>query len=478
MLKPLRDVPGPAAEPSHSDVVVAVLAAGHGTRMHSAIPKHLHLVAGVPIVEHVIRAGVGSGAVRTLVMVGDTLADLGAHVGCSGQFDILVQGPPEGTADSLRQALERSPEASWIVSLLGDSPLLTADIVRSLTRRALSSRSRITLLTCIVQDAAAYGRIDRDEHGRVRQIVEFKNDIPAHREGATEINSGAMVLDASWARTELARLPRDDRSREYLLTDLVDVAVQQASIGDVWPVDAYIADRSVSLGVNDRAQLAEADALARTRIRERLMLGGVTIIGPETVFIDEDVSIGMDTVVHPHTVMRGGTTVGARCEIGPMTVLEHATIHDDVVIRQSTIRDSIVGAGSDIGPYAHLRAGCRIGANVHIGSYAEMKNAAVADGAKCGHVSYLGDVSVGRNANIGAGTITANYDGVRKNLTRIGDGAFVGSDSILVAPVSVGERAVTGAGAVVTHDVPDDTLVMGVPARPKTVPIDVTDNEE
>lgn len=478
MFNTLRDVPGPAAEPSHSDVVVAVLAAGHGTRMHSTIPKHLHLVAGVPIVEHVIRAGVGSGAARTLVIVGDTLADLGARIGYSGQFDILVQGPPQGTADSLRQALERSPEASWIVSLLGDSPLLTADIVRSLIRRAMSSRSRLTLLTCIVPDAAAYGRIDRDDHGRVRQIVEFKNDVPALREGSTEINSGVMVLDASWARTELARLPRDGRSREYLLTDLVDVAVQQSSFGDAWPVDAYIADRSVALGVNDRVQLAEADALARARIRERLMRSGVTIIGPETVFIDEDVSIDRDTVIHPHTVMRGGTIVGARCEIGPMTVLEHATIHHDVVIRQSTVRNSIVGAGSDVGPYAHLRAGCRIGANVHIGSHAEMKNATVADGAKCGHVSYLGDVSVGRNANIGAGTITANYDGVRKNHTMIGEGAFVGSDSILVAPVSLGQRATTGAGSVVTRDVPDDTMVMGVPARPKTVPVDGMFNEE
>jgi bifunctional UDP-N-acetylglucosamine pyrophosphorylase / glucosamine-1-phosphate N-acetyltransferase len=478
MLKTLRDASRPAAEPSHSDVVVAVLAAGHGTRMRSSVPKHLHLVAGVPIIEHVIRAGVGSGAARTLVVVGDILADLDAHIGCSGQFEILVQGPPQGTADSLRQALLRAPEANWIVSLLGDSPLLTAEIVRSLTRRAMSSRSRITLLTCIVPDAAAYGRIDRDDQGRVRQIVEYRNDVPAYREGPTEINSGVMVLDAQWARTELGRLPRDDRSREYLLTDLVDIAVQQASLGDAWPVDAYVADRSVSLGVNDRVQLAEADGLARTRIRERLMRGGVTIIGPETVFIDEDVRIGEDTVVHPHTVLRGGTTVGARCDIGPMTVLEHAAIHDEVVIRQSTIRDSIVGAGSDIGPYAHLRAGCRIGANVHIGSYAEMKNAAVADGAKCGHVSYLGDVTVGRNANIGAGTITANFDGLRKNHTVIGDGAFVGSDSILVAPVSLGQRASTGAGSVVTRDVPDNTLVVGVPARPRDAPLTDTSHEE
>ncbi|HEV2128292.1 MAG TPA: bifunctional UDP-N-acetylglucosamine diphosphorylase/glucosamine-1-phosphate N-acetyltransferase GlmU [Thermomicrobiales bacterium] len=462
-----QDVPDPAPESSPSDVVVAVLAAGHGTRMRSSTPKHLQAVAGVPIVERVIRAGVNAGAARILVMVSDNLADLGTRIGGTGTFETVVQGPPEGTADSVRQALAQAPEARWLVSLLGDSPLLSSEIVRSLIQRARSANSHLTLLTCIVPDAATYGRIDRDGDDRVQAIVEFKNDVPANREGPTEINSGVMVLDAAWAREELARLPRDELTGEFLLTDLVDVAVRQAVPGEDWPVDAYIADRSVSLGVNDRVQLAEADALARERIRERLMREGVTIIGPDTVFIDEDVRIGHDTVIYPHSILRGGTVVGERCEIGPAAVVESAQIGDAVVIRQSTVRDSIIGASSDIGPYAHLRGGCHIGARVHIGSYAEMKNAELADGAKCGHVAYLGDVSVGVNANIGAGTITANYDGERKNRTVIGDRAFVGSNSVLVAPVTVGEGAMTGAGSVVTSDVPDGTLVMGVPARPK-----------
>ena len=466
MSEPASSKPDPEPDPSHPDVVVAVLAAGHGSRMRSAVPKHLHLVAGVPIVERVIRAGLGSGATRTIVMVSDGLADLSSRLDApASSFETVVQGPPQGTADSVRQALDQAPEARWIVSLLGDSPLLTSDIVASLIDRAKASSSRVTLLTCIVPDAAAYGRIDRDEQGRVRQIVEFKNDAPARREGLTEINSGVMVLDAEWARHELARLPRDERTGEFLLTDVVDVAVQQAEVERDWPVDAFVADPSVSLGVNDRAQLAEADALARSRIRERLMRAGVTIVGPDTVFIDEDVSIGADTIIHPHSILRGGTTIGEGCEIGPMTVLDHAAIGNHVTVRQSTISSSEVGPGSDVGPYAHLRNGCRIGSNVHVGSYAEMKNAIVADGAKCGHVSYLGDVSVGIDANIGAGTITANYDGVSKNRTVIGDGAFVGSDSVLVAPVSLGRNATTGAGSVVTRDVPDDALVVGVPAR-------------
>ncbi len=461
-----HDTPDPAA--ARTDVVVAVLAAGHGSRMRSELPKHLHHVAGVPIVERVIRAGAGAGAARTLVMVGSNLADLEDRIGARG-FELVVQGPPKGTADSVRQALERVPEARWIVSLLGDNPLLTSDIVRSLLSRAEQTASRVTLLTCVVPDAASYGRIDRDEHGRVRRIVECKNDDPASRMGPTEINSGVMVLDAAWARRELAALPEDPVTNEFLLTDLVEIAVGNAAKGDSWPVDTYVADESVSLGVNDRAELAAADAKAREQKRARLMASGVTFIGAETTFIDEDVEIGADTIVHPHSILRGRTVIGGGCEIGPAAVLTDARVSDGVRIAQSTVTDSEIGPRSDVGPYAHLRAGCRVGAAVHVGSYVEMKNATLADGAKCGHVSYLGDVSVGAETNIGAGTIVANFDGVGKHPTVIGDGAFIGSDSVLVAPLTVGHRARTGAGSVVTRDVPDDATVVGVPARQKPV---------
>lgn len=442
-----------------------MLAAGHGTRMRSDIPKHLHPVAGVSIVERVMRAGINAGAGRTIVMVGSNLADLEQHVTLDDGFEVVVQGPPQGTADSVRQALERAPEARWMISLLGDNPLMTSDVVLAILRQAQASASPVTLLTCIVPDAASYGRIDRDADGNIRRIVELKNDDPSERVGPTEINSGVMVLDADWARRELARLPRDEVTGEYLLTDLVDVAVAQAVEGRAWPVDAYVAGPSVSLGVNDRAELAMADSYARAQIRERLMRAGVTIIGPDTVFIDEDVQIGPDTVVHPHTIIRGHTVIGTGCEIGPSALLTDARLGDRVTVIQSTVRDSSIGDGSDVGPFAHLRGGCNIGRGVHIGSYAEMKNATVADGAKCGHVSYLGDVTVGAGTNIGAGTITANFDGNGKHPTIIGERAFIGSDSVLVAPVTIGDDAKTGAGAVVTRDVPDGALVVGVPAK-------------
>lgn len=467
MLRQPHEEPEPASGSHQSDVVVAVLAAGPGTRMRSETPKHLHQVAGIPIVERVIRAGIDAGARQIFVMVGSNMADLDERLGMRGAISLIVQGPPKGTADSVRQALEHAGDAAWMVSLLGDSPLLTGDIVRSLVAQAKSSGSKITLLTCKVADASSYGRIERDEAGRVRRIIELKNDMADKRVGETEINSGVMVLDAAWARSELQTLPEDPTTGEYLLTDLVDVAVRQSTDGDEWPVDTYVADDSVSLGVNDRVQLAEAEAHARRQIRERHMRNGVTIVGPETVFIDEDVTIGSDTVIHPNSFLRGDTSVGSHCEIGPSAVLEDAHIGNGVVVDQSTIRESSVGDRSHVGPYAHLRAGCSIGQRVHIGSYAELKNATLADGAKCGHVSYLGDVTVGADANIGAGTITANYDGQGKHPTVIGNGAFLGSNSVLVAPVTIGDRARTGAGSVVTQDVDDDTTVLGVPARPR-----------
>lgn len=474
MVNPQHESPDLPAKSGTSDVTVAVLAAGNGTRMRSDIPKHLHHVAGVPIVERVIRAGLGAGASETIVMVNSSLSELTALLGMDTTFRTVVQGPPKGTGDSVRQALELSPDCRWLVSLLGDSPLLTTEVVASLLQHATSSGCKVTLLTCTVEDAATYGRIERDAQGRVTRIVEYRNDAPQARIGQTEINSGVMVLDAPWALAELSRLPKDPTTGEFLLTDLIDVAVQQGSNpGSGWPVDTYVADASVSLGVNDRVQLADVDSLARTRIRDRHMRAGVTIIEPNTVIIDEDVMIGMDTIVRSHSVLTGSTVVGNHCDIGPAAVVESSTLGDDVRVDQSTIRDSSVGSGSAIGPYAHLRRGCHLGEHVHVGSHAEMKATELSAGAKCGHVSYIGDAYVGEGANIGAGTITANYDGVRKHRTVVGKGAFVGSDSVLVAPITIGENAKTGAGSVVTRDVPDNTLVMGVPARPKPLPGDV-----
>jgi bifunctional UDP-N-acetylglucosamine pyrophosphorylase / glucosamine-1-phosphate N-acetyltransferase len=434
--------------------------------MRSQSPKHIHPVGGVPIVERIIRAGMAIAPERLFAVVSPALHELPSMLSMDGEFEIIVQDPPRGTADAVRHALDAAPDVDFLVSLLGDSPLLTGDLVARLMSGAAESRARITILTCALPDAAAYGRINRDEHGRVTNIVEAKNDDPKRREGVTEINSGIMVLDASWAREALERLPLDAVTNEYLLTDVVAMAASEHVDGETWPIETVVAPASVALGVNDRLQQAEADAILRQQTRERLMCGGVTIIGPETVFIDDQVEIGTDTTILPHTIITGTTTIGSGCRIGPHSVIDHAVIGDNVTVQSSTIEHSTMRDGSDAGPYAHIRGGSDIGPGTHIGNFAELKNSTIGPDAKSGHFSYLGDATIGARVNIGAGTITANYDGEKKHRTTIEDDVFVGSDSVLVAPVTLGADARTGAGSVVTRDVAPETTVVGVPARP------------
>ncbi|MGC4193315.1 MAG: bifunctional UDP-N-acetylglucosamine diphosphorylase/glucosamine-1-phosphate N-acetyltransferase GlmU [Thermomicrobiales bacterium] len=459
---------GNPPQPASVGVAVAVLAAGHGTRMKSSIPKHLHPVGGVPIVERVIRAGLAVSPDRLVAVVGPPLADLPVRLGLEGHVDVVLQETPRGTADAVRHALAAIGSCEWLVSLLGDNPLLTGDMIGQLVTGAQETGSLVTVLTSIVDDAQGYGRIDRDGLGRLRRIVEKKNDDPAKRVGPTEINSGIMVLKGAWAQESLTRLQLDATTNEFLLTDLIELAVSEHRDGEPWPVQSVGVQPEVAVGVNTRQQLAEADAIVRRQVRDHLMESGVTILGPETVFIDETVEIGQDTVIHPFTVISGRTTIGANCRIGPHAVIECATIGDDVAVIGATVVDSSVAVGSSVGPYSRLRQGATIGPDVHIGNFVEVKNSQLGVGTKAGHHAYLGDATVGERVNIGAGVITANYDGVAKHRTQIGDDAFIGSDSVLVAPRTIGDRGRTGAGAVVTHDVDPDTLVVGVPARPRT----------
>ncbi|MGN6033540.1 MAG: DapH/DapD/GlmU-related protein, partial [Thermomicrobiales bacterium] len=259
---------------------------------------------------------------------------------------------------------------------------------------------------------------------------------------------------------------------ELFLTDLVAVAVSEHQDGEPWPVEREVVEPEVAVGVNDRLQQANADAIVRGKTRARLMKAGVSMIGPETIFIDETVTIGRDTTIHPFTTITGNTVIGEHCVIGPHAVIHNSAIADGAQVISSTITDSSVGAGSPVGPYARLRQGAAIGPDVHIGNFVEVKNSEIGEGTKAGHLAYLGDATVGQRVNIGAGVITANYDGVNKHRTQIGDDAFIGSDSVLVAPRTVGDRGRTAAGSVVTHDVDPDTLVVGVPARPRTRPSD------
>jgi bifunctional UDP-N-acetylglucosamine pyrophosphorylase/glucosamine-1-phosphate N-acetyltransferase len=384
----------------------------------------------------------------------------------SGRLQVVVQDPPAGTGDAVRRGLAAAGEARWLVALFADHPTLTGESVVALVEGGRASGARVTILTCLLPKAGAYGRVVFEQGWPVR-IVEARDDDPAARDGPAEINSGMMLFDVAWLRNALPRLTPSPTTGELYMTDLVALAVADGpDRHGRWPVATVRADPEIALGINDRAQLAEADAILRQRIRRALMDGGVTLVGPETIFVDAGVEIGPDTTLLPFTTIETETRIGAGCTIGPQAHLVAATIGDRVAIRSATVVHSTVEDGADIGPYSHVRGGSVIGAGVHVGTTAEINRAHLGEGTKVGHFSYVGDATVGAGVNIGAGAITANYDGRDKHRTEIGDGAFIGSDTVLVAPLRIGLSARTGAGSVVTRDVAAETTVVGVPARP------------
>jgi bifunctional UDP-N-acetylglucosamine pyrophosphorylase/glucosamine-1-phosphate N-acetyltransferase len=447
-------------------VALIVLAAGAGKRMKSALPKPLHPVGGIPMIERVLRAGSELLPVSKTIVVSPALVDLPSRLNRVNDVKIAVQEQPLGTGHAVLRGLAAVGDVDWVVVLFADTPLLTGATLVKLVARARHTQAFVTMLTCKVDDAAGYGRIDRDTSDRPLRIVERAADDPSKRQGRVEINSGMMVLRMPWALTALHELTPNPMSQEIYLTDLVERAI--SAVGehnDPWPVVTVAAEIIEAQGVNDRVELSRADEIVRARIRHRHMLNGVTILAPESVLIDDDVVIGQDTTIFPATMLQGTTIVGVGCTLGPQTTLMNASLGNRVAVRSSTIAHSSVGDDSDVGPYAHLRGGTLIGDHVHVGNFAEMKNAVIDADVKVGHVSYLGDVHVGSRTNIGAGTITCNFDGNAKHHTEIGADVFIGSDTMLVAPLTIESGASTGAGAVVTRDVAAGTTVVGVPAR-------------
>jgi bifunctional UDP-N-acetylglucosamine pyrophosphorylase/glucosamine-1-phosphate N-acetyltransferase len=417
------------------------------------------------MVQRVIGAGFGASPDDLVLVVSPETADLTTRLPQAGHAVTVVQDPPRGTGDAVRLGLAVLPDVDRLVVLYSDHPLLEPASVANLLAGLRTSRAKLTVLTATLQDPAGYGRIVRDDSGRMVGIVERRDDDARQRSGPTEINSGMMALDAEWARRSLTLIEPSKATGEFYLTDLVSIAVGEAREDEPWPVAAVAGAPDDALGVNDRLDLAHAESRAWERKRERLMRSGITMRLPETIAVDEDVSVGADTVILPYSQLLGKTIVGSGCVIGPSAVIENSRLGDRVIVRSSTVEDSEIADDSDVGPYSHLRAGTEIGPHAHIGNFAEIKNAHLAAGVKVGHFSYIGDASIGEDTNVGAGTVTANFDGARKHKTDIGARAFIGSDSILRAPVRIGDDARTGAGSVVTKDVPDGATVVGVPAR-------------
>lgn len=439
-----------------------ILAAGQGTRMRSDTPKVCHEIAGRPLIRWAVDAARAGGAAPLVVVVGHG----GAEVARVLPPDVATVSQPEprGTCDAVRYGLAGLPDADSIEDVVvayGDCPLLTGALFAALIRERRAAGATVALSITVFADPHGYGRVLRDERGQILAIVEEKVATDEQRL-IRETNAGQYCFDRRWLAAALPRI-ESSPTGEYFLTDLVQLAVK-----DGRAVVSVEAPAEVTSGVNDRVQLAWAAEIIRRRINRRLMLGGVTIVDPASTYLDAEVTIGKDTVVYPGTVIEGLTFIGERCQIGPNSYVVASRIGSGTRVVMSAVEHAQIDENVQIGPFSHLRPGAQIERDVKLGNYAEVKNTRVGAGTQMHHFSYLGDADVGRNVNIAAGTITCNYNaetGV-KSRTTVEDGAAIGSDSMLVAPVTVGRNAMTGAGSVVTHDVAPDTVVVGVPARP------------
>lgn len=421
--------------------------------MHSRVPKVLHPVEGRPMIDLVLDACLGAGALEALVVVSPQTPEVARHV--EGRARPIVQEQPRGTGDALAAIPSDLIRDKDLLIVHGDQPLLRAETLAALVA-AHHEHGAIATIASTRAPGRPDGRILRDEAGHFLRIVEHRDATPAER-AIDEINVGAYCVRGASVAPALAQLRPDNAQGELYLTDLFPLLAG----AHVFEVD----DADEATGINDRVQLARAAAILRRRRLEALMRSGVTVVDPATTVVEQDVEIGEDTVLEPGTLIRGRTTVGRGCHLGPFTEITDATIGEGVTVTHSWISGARIGDGSDCGPFAKLRPGTDIEPGVHVGSFAELVRTRVGTGSAVPHVSYLGDTTVGERVNVAAGTITANYDGTNKNPTRIGDDVFLGVDTMLVAPVEVGPRARTGAGSVVTRDVPEGTTVVGMPAR-------------
>lgn len=446
-------------------LTIAILAAGMGARMRSKVPKVLHPVGGRPMLQRVLDVASALGAARTCLVCPPLSGEAGRAVAAAAGEGALVaeQREPLGTGHALLQARALlDGYGTDLVVLYGDTPLLRPHTVQALVELRRGAGAAVALLTALVDDPAGYGRVLRRPDGTVCGVVEHALATPEQR-AIREINTGVMCLDAAWAWPRLPELPpRPGRAgTEYFLPDLVARAVQEGR-----PVVAHVLDNpDEAMGIDDRVRLAEAEAVLRRRINYMHMLNGVTIADPATTYIEEGVTIGRDTVILPHTYLSGGTVIGEDCRIGPQSFIRASHIGARCVVWASVVEEAILEEDVQVGPFSHLRPGAHLERGVHVGNYAEVKNSLLGIGVAMHHFGYIGDATVGAHTNIGAGTVTCNFDGRRKHRTVIGEGAFIGSDSILVAPVEVGAGALTGAGSVVTRDIPPGAKAYGVPAR-------------
>ncbi len=438
-----------------TNTYAVVLAAGKGTRMKSNLYKVLHPVCGKPMVEHVIGNMEKVGVEKIVTIVGHGAEKVQSELGARSEY--ALQEEQLGTAHAVLQAkdvLEGLPGTTIVVC--GDTPLITAETLQELLEHHHSTKAKATILTGIAEDPTGYGRIIRNEEGNVKYIVEQK-DASLEEQKVKEINSGTYCFDNEVLFKALKLVKNENSQGEYYLPDVIEIIQQE---GDI--ISAYAAKNfDETLGVNDRVALSQAEKIMRERIAHYHMREGVTIIDPQSTYISIDAVIGSDTVIQPGVIIEGKTTIGQNCNIGPNSHIVSSVIGNGSIIHSSVILSSEIGEATSVGPFAHIRPDSEVGNKVKIGNFVEVKKATIGDGSKISHLSYMGDASIGSNVNIGCGTITVNYDGKNKFKTTIKDDVFVGCNSNLVAPVTLGAGAYVAAGTTVTKDVPGDALAIG-----------------
>lgn len=435
-----------------------ILAAGHGTRMKSAIPKVLHPIAGRTMLSWVIKACRQAADEIVTIVVGSEMAT--HQHDQQGGFKFVEQSERLGTGHALHQAeAALKSRCDQVLVVNADMPLLRGETLVRLVEEHARSGAVLTLLAVNSHDPRGFGRLVRDKEGNISHIVEEAHASPAELQ-IQELNAGAYCFEASWLWRALPRLELSPKG-EYYLTDLVKLAAGEGlRVGHV-----SAQDEAEKIGVNTRIHLAEAEAAMRERINQEWMGRGVTLQDPATTYIGPQVQIGRDSLILPNTHLEGETVIGENCRIGPNSIIRDSRIGDGCEVEASVVEGAQLAEGVDVGPFSHLREGAILETGVHVGNFGEIKNSHLGPGVKVGHFSYLGDATIGADVNIGAGTVTCNFDGEKKNPTTIDEDAFIGSDTMLVAPVRIGSRARTGAGSVVTKDVPADSVAVGVPAR-------------
>ncbi len=430
-----------------------ILAAGAGKRMRSDTNKVLHKLCGKPMVEHVIDACRSIGIFQFYVVIGNDAEQVKEQLGDG--YTYVLQKEQLGTGHAALQVSPYYQNEPHVFVLCGDTPLITGDTLKRMQQIHKETEADATLLTTVLADPGDYGRVVRDAQGQVCGLVEAK-DATREQLAINEINTGFYCFRANRLFAALGELTNDNAQGEYYLTDVI-AAIYQAG-GRV--ASCRLEDSQEALGINDRVRLAQAEAILRQRIRQRLMLEGVTFLQPETCLVDAGVSIGQDTIIYPGVIIEGQTTIGRNCIIGPNTHLVDCQLGNGVSIEHSVARQSTIGDDCIIGPYAYLRPQTELATGVKIGDFVELKNSQIGAGTKVPHLSYVGDATVGAGVNIGAGTIFVNYDGRQKHRTVVGDGAFIGCNSNLVAPVHIGQEAYVAAGSTITKDVPVDALAI------------------